>query len=88
MASSDMNGNVEAGSIEDGDGLQIMKDWLFTEVADDNDIVVDEMQEEFHPYFEEEEAQLGEFKGSNRITGLWQSGILCGSLSQDSCSKK
>ena len=60
-----MNGNVEAGSIEEGDGLQIMKDWLFTEVADDNDIVVDEMQEEFGAYFEEEEARLGECKGSN-----------------------
>ena len=56
---------MEGGNIEDGDGLQILKDWLFTEVADDNDIVVDEMQEEFSKYFEEEETRLGECEGSD-----------------------
>ena len=55
---------MDAGTIEEGDGLQQLKDWLFTEVADDNDIVVDEMQEDFHDYYEEEEARLGECEGS------------------------
>ena len=71
MAQLDINGNeannnnMEAGTIEEGDGLQILKDWLFTEVADDNDIVVDEMQEEFSKYFEEEEKRLDECQGSD-----------------------
>ena len=70
MALIDINGNetnnnnVEGGMIEEGDGLQILKDWLLTEVADDNDIVVDEMQEEFQAFFEEEETRLGECEGT------------------------
>ena len=71
MALYDINGNEtnnnngEVGTIQDGDGLQQLKDWLFGEVADDNDIVVDEMQKEFHAHFEEEEARLGECSGSS-----------------------
>lgn len=41
----DLNGNEEDASIKE------LKDWLFDRVADDNDIVVDEMQEEFGEYF-------------------------------------
>ena len=70
MALHDINGNetnnnnMDGGTIEEGDGLQQLKDWLFTEVADDNDIVVDEMQQDFHDYYEEEEERLGECEGS------------------------
>ena len=34
-----------------------MKDWLFERVADDNDIVVDEMQEEFGDYYDKLEVE-------------------------------
>ena len=70
MALYDINGNeannnnMDGGTIEEGDGLQQLKDWLFTEVADDNDIVVDEMQQDFFDYYEEEEERLGECEGS------------------------
>ena len=71
MALYDINGNeannnnVDGGIIEEGDGLQQLKEWLFEEVGDDNDIVVDEMQEEFHAYFEDEEEHLGECDGTS-----------------------
>lgn len=42
----DLNGNSEDETIKE------LKDWLFERVADDNDIVIDEMQEEFGAFYE------------------------------------
>ena len=70
MAVYDMNGNeannnmTAQGVIEEGDGLLQLREWLFEEVGDDNDIVVDEMQEQFASYFEDEETVLEECAGS------------------------
>ena len=44
--------------------IQALKDWLFERVADDNDIVVDEMQEEFGVHFEQLEADKNSCQGS------------------------
>ncbi len=41
----------------DEDQIKELKEWLFGRVADDNDIVVDDLQEEFSPYFEEVECK-------------------------------
>lgn len=40
---------------ENSNTYQELKDWLFEEVSDDNDIVVDEMQKDFAAYYEEAE---------------------------------
>ena len=45
----DINGN-------ESEGITALKDWLFERVSDDNDIVVDEMQEEFAAYYDQIEA--------------------------------
>ena len=48
MALYDVNGNetnnnnMAGGTIEEGDGLQQLKEWLFTEVADDNERKLDD----------------------------------------------
>ena len=39
-------------SVTEGDGLADLKEWLYEEVADDNDIVVDEMQTDFAEMFD------------------------------------
>ena len=48
----DINGN----SCED-QSITELKDWLFERVADDNDIVVDEMQQEFAAYYDKLEVE-------------------------------
>lgn len=48
-----MNGSEEDSSIKE------LKDWLFGRVADDNDIVVDDMQEEFGEHFDKLETENG-----------------------------
>ena len=40
---ADLNGNMAALVLEEGDGLQELHDWLFGRVADDNDVVVDKV---------------------------------------------
>ena len=49
----DINGNTNG----DTDAICELKNWLFERVADDNDIVVDEMQKEFEAYFDQKEAE-------------------------------
>ena len=44
--------------LSEGDGLAELKEWLFEEVADDRDIVVDEMQSDFAQYFQQEESSF------------------------------
>ena len=39
-------------------GVDELKEWLFGRVADDNDIVVDEMQEEFADFYDQTESSL------------------------------
>ena len=47
-----MAGGGDKASVTEGDGLADLKEWLFEEVADDNDIVVDEMQTDFAEMFD------------------------------------
>ena len=47
--SVDINGN----STDNDDTVKKLKDWLLDRVADDNDIVVDELQEEHAAFYEE-----------------------------------
>ena len=56
----DINGN----SCED-QSITELKDWLFDRVADDNDIVIDEMQEEFGAYYDKLENENGNISGSD-----------------------
>ena len=44
--------------MSEGDGLAELKEWLFEEVADDRDIVVDEMQSDFAQHFQQEASTL------------------------------
>lgn len=54
----DINGN-------ESEDITALKDWLFERVSDDNDIVVDEMQEEFAAYYDQIEADKDScFQGS------------------------
>ena len=48
----DINGN----SCEDP-SIKELKDWLFERVADDNDIVVDDLQQEFADYYDKLEVE-------------------------------
>ena len=52
-----------AENSEDFD-VKNLKEWLFEEVSDDNDIVVDEMQKDFGRYFEQLEQELDDCEGS------------------------
>ena len=49
-----MAGGGDDVTVTDGDGLSELKEWLFEEVADDRDIVVDEMQEQFATLLEQQ----------------------------------
>jgi len=55
----------ENAVLSEGDGLAELKEWLFEEVADDRDIVVDEMQSDFAQHFQQEEESLNECEGSD-----------------------
>ena len=56
----DINGNsTEEPSVKE------LKDWLFERVADDNDIVVDEMQNEFGDYYDKMETINGDVEGTD-----------------------
>lgn len=50
----DLNGN----SVQEEEcGVKDLKDWLFDRVGDDNDVVIDDLQEEFGAYFDQLESQ-------------------------------
>ncbi len=59
VVSMDVNANVS-----EDPSLVELKKWLFDRVADDNDIVVDELQEEFGAYYEKIESESGSVSGS------------------------
>ena len=61
-----MEGSVGTdAAINDSDGLKELQEWLFNEVADDNDIVVDEMEKDFAAFYEDLEDDLNECQGSD-----------------------
>ena len=49
----------ESGKIQDLCTVTELKEWLFGRVADDNDIVIDDLQEEFNEQFEIEDQKKG-----------------------------
>lgn len=48
-----------SGSIQDILSVKELKEWLLERVADDDDIVIDDLQEEFHEMFESEDEKNG-----------------------------
>ena len=56
----DINGN----STEDP-SIAELKDWLFGRVADDNDVVIDQMQDEFGVYYDKMESINDSVEGTD-----------------------
>ena len=55
---------MPAEASEDGkDEIAELNDWLWDRVADDRDVVVDDMQEEFFPMLEKKDDEEGVIKG-------------------------
>ena len=48
-----------SGSIQDILSVKELKEWLLERVADDDDIVIDDLQEEFHEMFESKDEKNG-----------------------------
>ena len=51
-------------AIQEGCGIEELKDWLYNEVADDNDCVVDYLQRDFGEMYDKEEEMLGVVQGT------------------------
>lgn len=54
----------ESAVIEEGDGIDALKEWLYERVQDDDDIVIDDMQRDFGETFDKEEEMLGVVVGT------------------------
>ena len=50
---------LEGGSISELNTVTELKEWLLGRVGDDNDIVIDDLQEEFAEQFEIEDEKRG-----------------------------
>ena len=48
-----------SGSIQDILSVKELQEWLHERVADDDDIVIDDLQEEFNEQFDQEDEQNG-----------------------------
>ena len=48
-----------SGSIQDLLSVKELKEWLLGRVADDDDIVIDDLQEEFNQQFDDEDEKNG-----------------------------
>ena len=48
-----------SGTIQDILSVKELKEWLHERVADDDDIVIDDLQEEFNEQFEQEDEKNG-----------------------------
>ena len=47
----------ESGKIQDLSSVTELKEWLLGRVGDDNDIVIDDLQEDFYEQFEIEQLE-------------------------------